>query len=101
MESSAPAGWHTLGHLYKISWNPSVGWRLAGGQLGWALEARLDGDSWPCLSAGAVSNPEVFSYAVEVYEAYKQRSLSSDIIEEQKKVQEADLVIFQVGSPSV
>lgn len=44
---------------------------------------------------GAVSNPEVFSYAVEVYEAYKQRSLSSDIIEEQKKVQEADLVIFQ------
>ncbi|KAL2791267.1 ribosyldihydronicotinamide dehydrogenase [quinone] isoform 2 [Daubentonia madagascariensis] len=45
--------------------------------------------------AGALSNPELFNYGVEVYEAYKKRSLASDIIEEQKKVQEADLVIFQ------
>nr|XP_024425526.2 ribosyldihydronicotinamide dehydrogenase [quinone]-like [Desmodus rotundus] len=44
---------------------------------------------------GALSNPEFFSYGVEVYEAYKKRSLTSDIIDEQKKVQEADLVIFQ------
>lgn len=46
-------------------------------------------------SAGALSNPEFFSYGVEAYEAYKKRSLTSDIIDEQKKVQEADLVIFQ------
>uniref|UniRef100_A0A5F9CEM1 N-ribosyldihydronicotinamide:quinone dehydrogenase 2 n=1 Tax=Oryctolagus cuniculus TaxID=9986 RepID=A0A5F9CEM1_RABIT len=45
--------------------------------------------------AGAVSNPEVFSYGVEAYEACKKRCLTSDILEEQKKVQEADLVIFQ------
>ncbi|XP_015421193.1 PREDICTED: ribosyldihydronicotinamide dehydrogenase [quinone] isoform X2 [Myotis davidii] len=44
---------------------------------------------------GALSNPEVFSYGVEAYEACKKQSLTSDIVEEQKKVQEADLVIFQ------
>jgi ribosyldihydronicotinamide dehydrogenase (quinone) len=47
-------------------------------------------------SPGPLSNPEVFNYGVEAYEACKKRSLASDIIEEQKKVQEADLVIFQV-----
>ena len=52
-------------------------------------------------SAGALSNPEFFSYGVEVYEAYKKRSLTSDIIDEQKKVQEADLVIFQVCFPLI
>uniref|UniRef100_A0A5F9DT87 Ribosyldihydronicotinamide dehydrogenase [quinone] n=1 Tax=Oryctolagus cuniculus TaxID=9986 RepID=A0A5F9DT87_RABIT len=49
----------------------------------------------PHAMAGAVSNPEVFSYGVEAYEACKKRCLTSDILEEQKKVQEADLVIFQ------
>ncbi|XP_077911756.1 ribosyldihydronicotinamide dehydrogenase [quinone] isoform X2 [Halichoerus grypus] len=44
---------------------------------------------------GALSNPEFFNYGVEVYEAFKKRSLASDITDEQKKVQEADLVIFQ------
>ncbi|KAF7476352.1 ribosyldihydronicotinamide dehydrogenase [quinone] [Marmota monax] len=44
---------------------------------------------------GDLSNPEVFSYGVEAYEAYKKNCLTSDITEEQKKVQEADLVIFQ------
>ncbi|XP_047414559.1 ribosyldihydronicotinamide dehydrogenase [quinone] isoform X2 [Sciurus carolinensis] len=44
---------------------------------------------------GALSNPEVFSYGVEAYEAYKKGCLTSDITDEQKKVQEADLVIFQ------
>ncbi|XP_074204131.1 ribosyldihydronicotinamide dehydrogenase [quinone] isoform X3 [Camelus bactrianus] len=44
---------------------------------------------------GTLSNPETFSYGVEVYEAYKKAALSSDIVQEQKKVQEADLVIFQ------
>uniref|UniRef100_A0A8C6BBJ1 N-ribosyldihydronicotinamide:quinone dehydrogenase 2 n=1 Tax=Monodon monoceros TaxID=40151 RepID=A0A8C6BBJ1_MONMO len=44
---------------------------------------------------GALSSPEFFSYGVEAYEACKKRSLTSDIIVEQKKVQEADLVMFQ------
>ncbi|XP_076999678.1 ribosyldihydronicotinamide dehydrogenase [quinone] [Tamandua tetradactyla] len=44
---------------------------------------------------GAVSNPTLFSYATEVYEACKRGSLARDILDEQKKVQEADLVIFQ------
>lgn len=44
---------------------------------------------------GAPSNPQAFKYGVETYEAYKTGALKSDILEEQKKVQEADLVIFQ------
>lgn len=45
---------------------------------------------------GALSNSEFFNYGVEAFEACKKRSLTSDIIDEQTKVQEADLVIFQV-----
>lgn len=44
---------------------------------------------------GALSNPDVFRYGIETYEAYKKTALTSDILEEQRKVQEADLVIFQ------
>uniref|UniRef100_A0A8C3W9X5 Ribosyldihydronicotinamide dehydrogenase [quinone] n=1 Tax=Catagonus wagneri TaxID=51154 RepID=A0A8C3W9X5_9CETA len=44
---------------------------------------------------GALSNPGFFSYGMEAYEAYRKKALSSDIVEEQKKLQEADLVIFQ------
>ncbi|XP_051025823.1 ribosyldihydronicotinamide dehydrogenase [quinone] isoform X1 [Acomys russatus] len=44
---------------------------------------------------GALSNPEIFRYGIETYEAYKKEALTSDILEEQRKVQEADLVIFQ------
>ncbi|XP_052504587.1 ribosyldihydronicotinamide dehydrogenase [quinone] isoform X2 [Budorcas taxicolor] len=44
---------------------------------------------------GTLSNPGFFNYGVETHKAYEKRSLSSDIIEEQKKLQEADLVIFQ------
>lgn len=44
---------------------------------------------------GTLCNPEFFNYGVEAYEACKTRSLTSDIIDEQKKVLEADLVIFQ------
>uniref|UniRef100_A0A8D0VPM9 N-ribosyldihydronicotinamide:quinone dehydrogenase 2 n=1 Tax=Sus scrofa TaxID=9823 RepID=A0A8D0VPM9_PIG len=49
---------------------------------------------------GALSNPSFFNYGVESHEAYRRKALSSDIVEEQKKLQEADLVIFQVGLPS-
>ncbi|XP_056679343.1 ribosyldihydronicotinamide dehydrogenase [quinone]-like isoform X1 [Monodelphis domestica] len=44
---------------------------------------------------GASSNSEFFNYAEEAHEAYKKGCLSKDVVEEQKKVQEADLVIFQ------
>lgn len=54
----------------------------------------------------ALSNPECFNYGMEAYEACKKRCLSSDITDEQKKVQEADLVIFQFplywfGTPAI
>ncbi|XP_055451224.1 ribosyldihydronicotinamide dehydrogenase [quinone] isoform X3 [Psammomys obesus] len=51
--------------------------------------------SWILKEHCALSNPEIFRYGIETYEAYKKTALSSDILEEQRKVQEADLVIFQ------
>lgn len=60
------------------------------------MDVRLSGSLCPA-PPGSLSNPSFFNYGVETHEAYKKRSLSSDIIEEQKKLQEADLVIFQVG----
>ncbi|XP_036044448.1 ribosyldihydronicotinamide dehydrogenase [quinone] isoform X2 [Onychomys torridus] len=34
---------------------------------------------------GALSNPEVFRYGIETYEAYKKTALTNDILEEQRK----------------
>ncbi|KAL8182560.1 UNVERIFIED_CONTAM: Ribosyldihydronicotinamide dehydrogenase [quinone] [Gekko kuhli] len=44
---------------------------------------------------GDLHNPDQFNYGVESWEAYKNGRLSEDLIEEQRKVEEADLVIFQ------
>ncbi|XP_063257484.1 ribosyldihydronicotinamide dehydrogenase [quinone]-like isoform X2 [Prinia subflava] len=44
---------------------------------------------------GRLHNSEAFNYGVETWEAYKRGALSKDLVEEQKKVQEADLLIFQ------
>uniref|UniRef100_A0A8C4XZQ1 N-ribosyldihydronicotinamide:quinone dehydrogenase 2 n=1 Tax=Gopherus evgoodei TaxID=1825980 RepID=A0A8C4XZQ1_9SAUR len=44
---------------------------------------------------GCLHNSEHVDYGVESREAYKRRCLASDLIEEQRKVQEAKLVIFQ------
>ncbi|XP_062424060.1 ribosyldihydronicotinamide dehydrogenase [quinone] isoform X2 [Rhea pennata] len=44
---------------------------------------------------GCLHNSEEFNYGVEAREAYERGELSHDLIEEQKKVQEADLLIFQ------
>ncbi|XP_058276616.1 ribosyldihydronicotinamide dehydrogenase [quinone]-like isoform X2 [Hirundo rustica] len=44
---------------------------------------------------GHLHNSEAFNYAVETWEAFKRGGLSKDLVEEQKKVQEADLLIFQ------
>ncbi|XP_007933580.1 ribosyldihydronicotinamide dehydrogenase [quinone]-like [Orycteropus afer afer] len=55
------------------------------------FEPRATGeDIW-----GVCSNLKCFSYGIEAYETCKKRSLARDIMDEQKKVQEADLVIFQ------
>ncbi|XP_053322466.1 ribosyldihydronicotinamide dehydrogenase [quinone] [Spea bombifrons] len=44
---------------------------------------------------GELCNPQHFNYGVEAMEAYKKGCLCEDILGEQKKVQDADLVIFQ------
>ncbi|KAM7229780.1 hypothetical protein CapIbe_019896 [Capra ibex] len=62
---------------------------------GWrAMDVPLS-ESFCPAPPGTLSNPGFFNYGVETHKAYEKRSLSSDIIEEQKKLQEADLVIFQ------
>ncbi|NP_001166457.1 NAD(P)H dehydrogenase [quinone] 1 [Cavia porcellus] len=44
---------------------------------------------------GALKDPENFQYPAESALAYKESRLSPDIVTEQKKVEEADLLIFQ------
>ncbi|XP_077071623.1 NAD(P)H dehydrogenase [quinone] 1-like isoform X1 [Siphateles boraxobius] len=45
---------------------------------------------------GAVKNPEHFCYGEETKLAWQEGRLASDIVEEHKKLKEADIVIFQV-----
>ncbi|KAM4705576.1 ribosyldihydronicotinamide dehydrogenase [quinone] isoform 2-T2 [Rhinophrynus dorsalis] len=40
-------------------------------------------------------NPQRFNYGEEVFEAFKKGSLCEEILKEQKKIKEADLIIFQ------
>lgn len=54
------------------------------------------GNHCSLLPTGHLHNSEAFNYGVETWEAYKRGGLSKDLVEEQKKVQEADLLIFQV-----
>uniref|UniRef100_A0A672NMF8 Flavodoxin-like fold domain-containing protein n=1 Tax=Sinocyclocheilus grahami TaxID=75366 RepID=A0A672NMF8_SINGR len=44
---------------------------------------------------GAVKNPEHFCYGNETMLAWQEARLASDIVDEHKKLKEADLVIFQ------
>ncbi len=48
-----------------------------------------------CFS-GAVKNPEHFCYGNETMLAWQEGQLASEIVDEHKKLKEADLVIFQV-----
>lgn len=50
------------------------------------------------LVAGKPKNPEHFVYNDEAMLAWKEGRLSDDIKEEHRKVEQADLVIFQVPS---
>lgn len=45
---------------------------------------------------GELKNPELFQYGDESMYAWQEDHLSHDIVAEHKKVQEADLIIFQV-----
>lgn len=45
---------------------------------------------------GDLYNPDHFNYGIEAWKAYENGCLTEDLIEEQKKVNKADLVIFQV-----
>lgn len=45
---------------------------------------------------GELYNPDNFNYGTEAWKAYENGCLTEDLIEEQKKVNKADLVIFQV-----
>lgn len=48
------------------------------------------------LSAGEVKDSQHFRYAEETKLAWETGKLSADLIEEQRKLTQADLVIFQV-----
>uniref|UniRef100_A0A2K5DN45 NAD(P)H dehydrogenase [quinone] 1 n=1 Tax=Aotus nancymaae TaxID=37293 RepID=A0A2K5DN45_AOTNA len=48
---------------------------------------------------GKLKDPENFQYAAESTLAYKEGRLSPDIVAEQKKLEAADLVIFQLQRP--
>ncbi|KAM3876848.1 NAD(P)H dehydrogenase [quinone] 1 [Diretmus argenteus] len=44
---------------------------------------------------GELKNPELFQYGEETMHAWKEGRLSKDIVAEQRKVEEAELIIFQ------
>ncbi|POI35138.1 hypothetical protein CIB84_001110 [Bambusicola thoracicus] len=48
---------------------------------------------------GPLKNPKSFVYETEAAHAWKEGRLSSDIVAEQKKIEAADLVIFQARLP--
>ena len=48
------------------------------------------------VSPGEVKNQDHFRYAEETKLAWEEGKLSEDIVEEQRKLTQADLVIFQV-----
>lgn len=45
---------------------------------------------------GELKNPELFQYGDETMSAWREGRLSDDIVAEQRKVEEASLIIFQV-----
>uniref|UniRef100_A0A7N4NFP3 NAD(P)H dehydrogenase [quinone] 1 n=1 Tax=Sarcophilus harrisii TaxID=9305 RepID=A0A7N4NFP3_SARHA len=74
-EALKKQGWHvTVSDLYALNFNPLI--------------SRKD-------ITGDLKDPDNFKYPVESVQAYKEGRLSSDIVAEQKKVKDADLVIFQ------
>ncbi|XP_053305488.1 NAD(P)H dehydrogenase [quinone] 1-like [Spea bombifrons] len=92
-----------LAHQEKTSFNyamkdaavealTNMGWKVAVSDL-YAMSFN------PVLSRddviGDPKDPKAFKYGVETMAAFKEGRLAKDIVEEQKKVEAADLVIFQ------
>ncbi|XP_072492553.1 NAD(P)H dehydrogenase [quinone] 1 isoform X1 [Notamacropus eugenii] len=74
-EALKKKGWDvTVSDLYALNFNPLI--------------SRKD-------ITGGLKDPDNFKYPVESAQAYKEGRLSSDIVAEQKKLADADLVIFQ------
>uniref|UniRef100_A0A7J7V0R1 NAD(P)H dehydrogenase [quinone] 1 n=1 Tax=Pipistrellus kuhlii TaxID=59472 RepID=A0A7J7V0R1_PIPKU len=75
VEALKRKGWEvTVSDLYDMNFNPVI--------------SRKD-------ITGKLKDPENFKYPVESTLAYKEGRLSPDIVAEQKKLEAADLVIFQ------
>ncbi|XP_063802271.1 NAD(P)H dehydrogenase [quinone] 1-like isoform X2 [Pseudophryne corroboree] len=68
-------GWNVLvSDLYEMKYNPVL--------------SRAD-------IKGKAKDPKQFKYSPETFEAWKEGRLTKDIVEEQKKIEKADLIIFQ------
>uniref|UniRef100_A0A4X2LYC1 NAD(P)H dehydrogenase [quinone] 1 n=1 Tax=Vombatus ursinus TaxID=29139 RepID=A0A4X2LYC1_VOMUR len=77
VETLKKKGWHvTVSDLYALNFNPLI--------------SKKD-------ITGGLKDPDNFQYTTESVQAYKEGRLSSDIVAEQKKLADADLVIFQSG----
>uniref|UniRef100_A0A4X2LZL0 NAD(P)H dehydrogenase [quinone] 1 n=1 Tax=Vombatus ursinus TaxID=29139 RepID=A0A4X2LZL0_VOMUR len=75
VETLKKKGWHvTVSDLYALNFNPLI--------------SKKD-------ITGGLKDPDNFQYTTESVQAYKEGRLSSDIVAEQKKLADADLVIFQ------
>ncbi|KAM9302018.1 NAD(P)H dehydrogenase [quinone] 1 [Gastrophryne carolinensis] len=75
VEALKKCGWSTtVSDLYAMNFNPLV--------------SRED-------ILGNLKDPENFKYPIEAGHAYQEGRLSQDIVEEHKKIEAADLVIFQ------
>lgn len=111
VETLKRKGWEvTVSDLYAMNFNPIISRKDITGRSSSLLQLGLCGTSrlwvlWPWLgpmasafflSAGTLKDPENFQYAPEAILAYKEGRLSPDIVAEQKKLEAADLVIFQV-----
>lgn len=103
-------GWEVAeSDLYAMNFNPIISRKdITGATVSCVTSVwlSLPVGSWPTLvplcsslclpSAGKLKDPEHFQYTTESVLAYKEGRLSPDIVAEQKKVEAADLVIFQV-----
>uniref|UniRef100_A0A8C3YDN0 NAD(P)H dehydrogenase [quinone] 1 n=1 Tax=Catagonus wagneri TaxID=51154 RepID=A0A8C3YDN0_9CETA len=78
VETLKRKGWEVnVSDLYAMNFNPVISKRDITGKL---------------------KNPRNFQYTAETALAYKEGRLSPDIVAEQKKLEAADLVIFQSGT---
>uniref|UniRef100_A0A8C8ZUE5 NAD(P)H dehydrogenase [quinone] 1 n=1 Tax=Prolemur simus TaxID=1328070 RepID=A0A8C8ZUE5_PROSS len=78
LEALKKKGWEVaVSDLYAMNFNPIISKKDITGKL---------------------KDPENFQYPVESVLAYKEGRLSPDIVAEQKKLEAADLVIFQSGT---